>query len=474
MFSRFLLAITLLTSLASIGFAQDTLWTALISPPSSYDESIALDVAVKTSGEIAVVGFVRQWDFGHWPPWVWDFGEVVLLNSSGQVLQYFIKQNGIIVSVCLKGEDLILLVNTEAYTYEVEKCGRDGTVIWSCEISGVTLRDIISVGSGGILVIGARSIYSPDSSQFDSSRVFIAKIGEDGELLWANTLCNPHVYAYVGGMTVGEISSLGFIVGGSIGNSGEFQNYPYVVMVDTAGDFVWDYIFSTSAVNSPMIHGVAVASDGDIFAVGRDQTCFIAKLRPNGELEWSRHQGVEGSRGIYVCPTNDGGCIILESYPAYRLSCYNRYGSVVWHRAFPWWQGDGIRASTCTVQGNLIFAGTHGGNDDTMFVAKWEAYAPFLFSERQIGEAEVEDFSFSVFPNPFNLATEISYVLSRPQKVSLKVYSILGREVFVITEQQTVGQHRIVFDGVDLSSGIYFCQLDIGGFLQTKKIVLIR
>ncbi len=87
-----------------------------------------------------------------------------------------------------------------------------------------------------------------------------------------------------------------------------------------------------------------------------------------------------------------------------------------------------------------------------------------------------EDFSLSaIYPNPFNSTTRIRINLNKPGNMVLKVYDILGREVAVLLDNvMTEGTHEIRFDAGDLSSGIYFVNLESGGMSKTRKIVLMR
>lgn len=79
------------------------------------------------------------------------------------------------------------------------------------------------------------------------------------------------------------------------------------------------------------------------------------------------------------------------------------------------------------------------------------------------------------FPNPFNPTTFIEYELARGSDVKLEVYDILGRKCFTLVEQfQPVGKHRVSFDGIELSGGIYFYRLTADGFVQTRKMVLLK
>jgi hypothetical protein len=79
------------------------------------------------------------------------------------------------------------------------------------------------------------------------------------------------------------------------------------------------------------------------------------------------------------------------------------------------------------------------------------------------------------FPNPFNPTTLISYSLPQSQYVRLSVIDMLGRQVAeLVNRVQTVGEHQITFDAVDLSSGIYIYRLDAGAESVTKKMILLK
>ncbi len=80
------------------------------------------------------------------------------------------------------------------------------------------------------------------------------------------------------------------------------------------------------------------------------------------------------------------------------------------------------------------------------------------------------------YPNPFNPSTTINFSLAKAGNVNLKIYDILGREVKVLVDQKPyqAGTYQITFDASQLSSGIYFYQLNSGDFKQTKKMMLLK
>ena len=101
--------------------------------------------------------------------------------------------------------------------------------------------------------------------------------------------------------------------------------------------------------------------------------------------------------------------------------------------------------------------------------------SPFTTSVEQISGLP-ENFSLQQnYPNPFNPSTLIEYSIPEQSFVDLKVYDILGNEVAtLVNEEQSAGVYRADFTGADLTSGIYFYQLQAGNFVETKKMILIK
>ncbi len=86
--------------------------------------------------------------------------------------------------------------------------------------------------------------------------------------------------------------------------------------------------------------------------------------------------------------------------------------------------------------------------------------------------------SFSLnqnYPNPFNPATIINYSIPSTNKVTLKVYDVLGNELSVlVNETKEAGNYEVNFNASKLTSGVYFYTLTSGNFVQTKKMILVK
>ncbi|MBK8982036.1 MAG: T9SS type A sorting domain-containing protein [Ignavibacteria bacterium] len=79
------------------------------------------------------------------------------------------------------------------------------------------------------------------------------------------------------------------------------------------------------------------------------------------------------------------------------------------------------------------------------------------------------------FPNPFNPATSIKFDIAKRGNVRLVVFDILGRELStLINESLNPGTYQVSFDGSGLSSGIYFCRLQSGDYINTMKMNLMK
>jgi flagellar hook assembly protein FlgD len=115
--------------------------------------------------------------------------------------------------------------------------------------------------------------------------------------------------------------------------------------------------------------------------------------------------------------------------------------------------------------GILVFSG--GGSNIT-------AYNTSLIGQKGNEEEIPINFSLSQnYPNPFNPVTIIKFGLSKTSYVTLKIYDLTGRLVTtLINEEKEAGFYEVQFNGSNLSSGIYFYEIDAGEYKTSKKCYL--
>ena len=79
------------------------------------------------------------------------------------------------------------------------------------------------------------------------------------------------------------------------------------------------------------------------------------------------------------------------------------------------------------------------------------------------------------YPNPFNPETSISYGLPSVQEIRLSVYDVTGRLISTLVhEKQSEGDHKVLFNGEDLASGIYLIRLESEHQVMTRRMVLLK
>jgi hypothetical protein len=78
-------------------------------------------------------------------------------------------------------------------------------------------------------------------------------------------------------------------------------------------------------------------------------------------------------------------------------------------------------------------------------------------------------------PNPFNPVTAIQFAVPHESQVRLKVYNLAGQEVAALVDQPLApGAYRINWDASRLVSGVYIYRLEAEGFVQTKRLLLMK
>ena len=79
------------------------------------------------------------------------------------------------------------------------------------------------------------------------------------------------------------------------------------------------------------------------------------------------------------------------------------------------------------------------------------------------------------YPNPFNPSTTIRYSVPVRSHVTLTVYNMLGQRLAELANGEVeAGYHDVTFDGSSLPSGVYFYRLQVGTYMEAKRLLVLR
>ena len=84
------------------------------------------------------------------------------------------------------------------------------------------------------------------------------------------------------------------------------------------------------------------------------------------------------------------------------------------------------------------------------------------------------------YPNPFNPITTLRYDLPVDNHITLTIYDLNGREINqIVNTSKPAGHHSVMWNSTDsfgkpVSAGIYLYQIRTSGFVQTRKMVLLK
>ncbi len=204
-----------------------------------------------------------------------------------------------------------------------------------------------------------------------------------------------------------------------------------------------------------------------------------AGLRVSGDLDNGTDQGTQ-----YPYLIANGVDVRLKTGVSGLL--HHKYG--IFDAEYPYWDAVTITGShnwTSSAENsnneNMIIV--HDGNIANQYLQEFAArYYQFGGTDTiQVGVDRIDSnvpqsYSLSQnYPNPFNPTTKIDYTLPSAQRVVLKVYDVLGREVrTLVNDRQSAGTYRVELNASAFASGVYFYRLEAGSFVQNRKMLLLK
>lgn len=250
------------------------------------------------------------------------------------------------------------------------------------------------------------------------------------------------------------------------------------------GDLTWD-----KQTIDGSFDGAHMVRSGDIDGDG-DQDVIGAAYNANDITWWANEGGDSISWTEYPIHTNFSGALAIYLADVDGDSDLDVIGSAGTANDVRVWYNEGgqpVVWSEQIINGNFrgawpVFAADIDGDDDIDLLAGASSAGDVTWWENETSAdadrspvVPIEPTIVGCYPNPFNISTTIAYDLPGARHVSLRVFDLQGREVAILNDGLVeAGTYHVVFDGINLASGIYLARLDAGSFSQTKKMLLLK
>ncbi len=352
-----------------------------------------------------------------------------------------------------------------------------GEVEWTERLSGY---------SGSCMAIWEGILFVPTSSSYgaDPSPLY-ALDASTGGVIWSTTVDG-------GFWDSSPVIVDGTIFIGTFGGS-------LIALDCLTGQIMWDTPLEDPITATPACH------DGSLF-VGTDQSgtdgVFVRVDASTGQIQWSRAFSIHGS------PSVAGGLVFFGEtnfgMEARLIALDCATGETVWTYAVEaeWFAG------TPAVSDGIVYMPAHDGNlyafgsglkwtyrDDLfaevgdsqlLVVNSWSGGAvaagdtiQFSVTQTGIEPGPGVDPSLAAAPNPFSVASDISFEMLSSGYANLKVFDLGGRLVVTLESGfLPAGTHTVSWDGLDGSGGrvfpgCYLVRFESGQGASALKLLLL-
>ena len=389
-----------------------------------------------------------------------------------------------------------------------------GDTLWTKILPGSICTEIKKTNDGNYLVLG----------QFTN----VTKININGDILWTVGPLNTNAFS----TKIVQLPDSGYIMCGSKDTLGILQK-PHIIKINSTGTLMWERTYSSGIVDGIFREMVISQSNEILFTGGYSDVdtitneLFIMKTDLFGNPVF--FYGYDTLRRCYpslISLLNNSNIVItghLNTGPFFIK--INQAGNILAYKKYMDNVTNDTRGGTATNDGGYALTGwwdTVGNSFDYAFLIKTDSLEneqwrkvyganddyrgntvlQTLDSGYIIGGIKYRDIylvktdaggvlnpigiqpvsttlpvagSLSQnYPNPFNPVTTIKYEIPKDAGVTIKVYDLLGKVIFIFNEFKKAGSYELNFDSSNFSSGIYIYELHSGNFTDSKKMVLLK
>ncbi len=362
-----------------------------------------------------------------------------------------------------------------------------------CGVNGSFVKIDIN---GNLLVIGSfydenlrisKIIQMNDGSYYMCGNYFpgsfypyLSKYNSLGNKIWDTVYSSSF---YLGSFADMVIAEDYLILTGDYFPSGSQPTEIFLMKLNQTGNQLW---FTTvPGYFYPNVRCITRLNSGSFIVGGNynDVDAFLAKFTSQGTFLWLKGYDTTLSSTSYsITSTIDGGVVScgfndsLSNHPI-RVRKIDSNGVEIWRKMYGFNEnGNSAWNMKQTSDSGYVIVGRTDFQQDDGYILKLDKNGDLLpIGINIISETIPKDFILHQnYPNPFNPVTNIKFEIPKDVNVSIKIYDILGREVFSINEYKKAGSYEVKFDGSNLASGMYFYAFEVNGYKDTKKMVLLK
>jgi hypothetical protein len=335
---------------------------------------------------------------------------------------------------------------------------------------------MVELSDGGFLVLGIR-----DLSQSGLLDAYLLRLNSFGDTLWTRTYVLPD---NEDASNLCELADGNYLISGAFTNDNNGSDF-YFVKINPVGDVLWTRSYGGAGFDLVQ-DAKALPDGGAVFAgltdsFGEMGDLYLGRINGSGDTLWTHTYGGDDEDHAHTLAlTSDGGFLVgghTDSFGSVNGDVYlvktGSDGNAQWVFTQPGPDYESFESMQQTGDGGVILVGNHivesvGSN---MLLLRLDniTSAPGEFIPHP------SSLILSSYPNPFNAAATITFVLPQSDHVRLNVFDLSGRAVATLTDAvYSAGEHRLNVDASRWPSGTYLYRLETSSSSVQKKMVLIK